>query len=64
MEKSKAKENAPLVSDASIMTDKDKALLKRKLMKFVCGTCDMATSATPQQCEALPKVADILCRWF
>ncbi len=46
------------------MTDSDKALLKKKLMKFVCGTADMGAKATPAHCEAVPEVAALLLMCF
>lgn len=65
MEAKKAsKESTSLISEHPRMTNKDKALLKQKLMKFVCGTCDLGKDATPAHCEALPRVAEILCMWF
>lgn len=54
----------PFISDEPTMTDLDKALLKKKLMKFVCGTADMGAKATSAHCEAVPEVAKILLTRF
>lgn len=60
MEEKGANQETVLISDNPNMTDGDKALLKRKLMKFVCGTCDAVHTATPEQIEALPEITALL----
>lgn len=45
----------------SEMTEDERIdLVRRKLAKFVCITCDMGCDATPSQLKALPKVASLL----
>lgn len=52
------------ISDDPRLIPGEKALLKRKLLKFVCGTCDMGLNAPAQHAEALPRVAELLVRMF
>lgn len=52
------------ISNDPKMTQEDKALLKRKLMKFACGTCDMGSLAPPNNVDALPEIAKLLMTEF
>ena len=51
-------EETKTVSDMT--SDERKDLIKRKLIKFVCITCDQGSDATPAQLNALPEVARLL----
>ena len=60
MEEKGANQESTAISNTPNMTGDDKVLLKRKLMKFVCGTCDAVHTATPEQIEALPEITALL----
>lgn len=52
------------ITDDFFLTLGEKALLKRKLLKFALGTCDMGADAPAQHAEALPRVAELLITRF
>lgn len=52
------------ITDSYELTLGERALLKRKLLKFACGTCDMGAGAPAQHAGALPRVAELLLTKF
>ena len=47
-----------------ILTDKGRALVKGRLIKFVVGTCDLGAQAPKHMVEAMPEVARLLLKEF
>lgn len=44
------------------LTDKGRALIKGRLIKFVVGTCDLGAQAPKHMVEAMPEVARLLLK--
>lgn len=56
--------NVPTTHEPGRLTKDERELLKRKLFKFACGTCDMGASAPAQHVASLPFVAYLLASKF
>lgn len=59
-----AEEPESVGQDVNFLTDAEKSLVKKKLIKFVCGTCDMGANAPAHNVESLPHVAELLVTKF
>lgn len=46
------------------LTDKGRALIKGRLIKFVVDTCDLGAQAPKHMVEAMPEVARLLLKEF